>query len=985
MGLYESAPGRATRDSRRVDAGWTLIEVLVTMLVLSIITAAILGTVMWARRQAHDAPNRTHQWNAMLDTQEQLLRDVGRGSRIELADAQHFVVYGQYEIRNDGTQAPRCIRREYVADTTAQTLSVTTTWLGGPKCETTGAEESRTEVLLEHYTGESTFAYTTADTHVKTTPVTDLASIATVRWNLVTHLPGLMNPQELASAQAWTGRATTWGTGTPDPRADATAPVLQLVTPVEGFDQPVLQWTDTSPAVTTGMAIWRASRVTGSADEGDLVLVATIPDPAAVTTWTDADLPRGTIASYVVAMSTTAGSGPMSNPVITGIRPVKAGTPTATGAATSIQVTWPATVGATSYDLYRDDVLIATGLTARTFTDGPGAHAWTGTGYGHDHKYRVVAVNTWEQVWTTGTRGTSLPLGKTASQTYQGRGARALSNASNAAYTAPPAPSLTAAATLAASNTVTWTPSTAWVGAGGTVATTRSRGWMLEAHETGDAYSSAFSGERAASSPSFTHSGRTKGDQTWYRARSCNASGCSPYSSAASVLQRPATPTCTVDDVTTRSAVVTVVPQASTYAHTGYDADGGTVASGYTLNWTGTSRVMTVDKLRHGTSQAFRVRVQNAGGWSDWGACPTVTTPSVQLSLSAAPSNIGSRAHETRTIVAKATSSNATVRTPSIARTSGNPAKTGEASGSMVACVAESTLLCTAADSWRADPLVDGLAYTVTGRATDGVNVTEKLATASTTAQTAPVITVSTRTTRRIAASFSSNGLASESSIALSGTGTTSGKSGSWDPLVDGKSYTVQATSSDGFNVTTGSLATSTPTLPRPGAATCVATLTDAVAPGALTVSGGDQVRLGTGGTVYSGPRSYASLSAGTYVGYARNTNSDGYNEYTSAWDACPAKTVTAPFTPSGWGTTAPGCPAIQVYISPTSPTTWQIRRSGPDTCDLRWVYTAAGVDFDHNAGDPVGESGTLSIAAHPNAYTRTSGTSLPMGPTWWG
>lgn len=918
MGLIEKARQRATEAGQRTDAGITLVEILIVMVLTMVIAASVFGAFKTARTESADMPNRGHQWNAMLDVQEQLLRDVGRGSRIEVADVQHLVVYGQYELDPDGGVSGPCIRREYTVDETARTLSVRTTWLGSEKCATTGSEESRTETLLEHYTGTATFEYTAADSRVKTAPVKDLGSIKTVRWDLQTQLPGLTQPQELASAQAWTGRADTHGTGTPDVRADATAPVLELATPVQGYDQPVLRWTDTSPAIpVSGMTIWRTAWTTGGSATGKLRAVAIIPDPKLVTTWTDNSLERGASASYVVAMNIGSSSGPMSNAVVTGLRPGQAAVPSVTGAATSIKVAWGAVTGATSYDLYRDDLLVRTGITATTFTDQSGVSGWTGTGYGHNHKYRLVAVNTWEQRWTMQQRGVDVPLGTAATASYAGRGARALSSASAAAFTAPDAPVLTAAASTAGTNTVTWA-ATGWTGSGGASAATRDRGWTLEARETDPpTFAPVWAGERARSSATYTHGGRTLGDSTRYRAKSCNSSGCGPSSAAVTVLQVPPAPTgcvATLDDsAPTRTATIVVTPAPMVSAASRYTVSGGTVATGYTLSWSGasTSTTKTVDKLRDATVHTFAATTTNTAGESAGTDC-TVKTATVQLSLSAAPSSIGSRAHETRTIVAKATSTNATVRTPTIARASGNAGKDGEATGNMVACVASSTILCTADDSWRADPLVDGLAYTVTGRATDGVNETIKELDVTTTAQTTPAIVVSTRTTRRIAASFSSNGLSAESTITLLGVTDEPGKSATWDPLDEGTNYTVRARSSDGFNVTTATMDTSTPKLPAPAAAVCTATLTDSVAPGKLTISGGDQVKLGTAGTVYTTSATY-TLGAGTYVGYARNINSDGNpaNDKIGAWDACPARTVQVPPPPTP---TPPTCVASATY-----------------------------------------------------------------------
>ncbi len=87
--------------------------------------------------------------------------------------------------------------------------------------------------------------------------------------------------------------------------------------------------------------------------------------------------------------------GPGSNMVATGLRPAQVQNVVATGHPTSVSLSWDAVEGATSYDVYRDGVLQAwtTGHDATSFTDQPGVYGWSGDGYGHSHKYEVVAVN----------------------------------------------------------------------------------------------------------------------------------------------------------------------------------------------------------------------------------------------------------------------------------------------------------------------------------------------------------------------------------------------------------------------------------------------------------------------------------------------------------------------------------------------------------------------------------------------------------------
>jgi hypothetical protein len=162
-------------------------------------------------------------------------------------------------------------------------------------------------------------------------------------------------------------------------------------------------------------------------------------------------------------------------------------------------------------------------------------------------------------------------------------------------------------------------------------------------------------------------------------------------------------------------------------------------------------------------------------------------------------------------------------------------------------------------------------------------------------------ITGMSSTTRTINASMSTtNG--SSSSLTLEGVRTdTNVGSASWDPLPDGTGYTVTARNSDGWNDVAAQTAVATKTLGAPAAPVCSASVTNATAPGSISIGGGDQVKLGSGGGVY-GPRAYSGLDAGTYTGYSRNVASDGYapNDKYSGWDACPTKTILGPpATPS--------------------------------------------------------------------------------------
>lgn len=157
-------------------------------------------------------------------------------------------------------------------------------------------------------------------------------------------------------------------------------------------------------------------------------------------------------------------------------------------------------------------------------------------------------------------------------------------------------------------------------------------------------------------------------------------------------------------------------------------------------------------------------------------------------------------------------------------------------------------------------------------------------------------------TTRSITATGAATNGTSQS-ITLQGIATYNNTlAGFWDKIADGGNYMVTADNTDGINVVSASQAISTPALSYP-VPTCSANMTDGTAPGAIVVSGGNQVKLGGGGTVYGSPQTFSSLGAGTYTGYARNEATDGYNTHWSAWDPCPSRTIInpVPATPTGF------------------------------------------------------------------------------------
>jgi len=899
---------RATRDS---DKGWTLIEMVVVVLLTGLLAALISRAIHWATSDSQTLPDRNHQWDATLDVSGQLVRDVGHAVSINTAAAQQVVL--------DTVLEGQCVERDYRIS--AGVLTVTTHWFGQEDCAgDVGRLEKKTETLLTSYTGTATFSYLTAEGRAIPLPATSTRNVKTISWHLETQLKGFSKPQTLDSAQAFTGRNTITANPNPCDAEYATAPLLKVTTTGAGLNRPVLNWSDATSSLTTGWTIWRVTWPTGQPQTNSLTQVAFIADPK-VATWTDNDvaLTAGMSVKYVVRadLNVTCGaaSAPLSNAVVTGLRPAAA-VLTATGRWNSIDLSWPVVDGATSYDLYRDGVLFKTGVTGLSFTDGVGQYGWgNSSGYAHNHTYKIVAVNRWEQYVTTDIEGTDLPLGQLDTTKYGG--ALRLFSPSATAYTAPLAPTVAASARADDSNLVTWTPAATWTGAGGTPAATRDATWDVEHHETTPASWSTLATAVPRSTTSKADPGRTRGDTTVYRARTCNIAGCSPWSSTAGGLQRPPDPvSCAVSGVTTRAATITVNPAAMVSTATGYSVTGGTAAPGYSVAWSGaaTSKTKDADRLADGTTHTFTAKTSNATGASDGTAC-SATTPAVQVSVSASASGSGSELQRTKSIVAKVTSTNGTANTPSIKRTSGATPRSGEDSGTGRKCVAGSTTVCTSDDYWYWNPLADNTSYTVSATATDGVNVTTVKTTTASTDELLPpsVSAVATnlgtlQSTRAIKARvIAVTGSRVTPTIDRSGTIKTGESNGNgnrcdandqctdidywhWDSLVDNTTYTVTAKVTDDFNTASATTTAKTDLLATP-ALTVESTGTYWVKL-SMSASNGSSAdsQLGLSGSGWQDGRSatfYNQKDGTSFTAYAKN--GDGFN--VSPSDSGPAKT----------------------------------------------------------------------------------------------
>ena len=795
---------------QRDDRGVSMVEVLVAMVLMSAVAATAVSSVMWANRTTTTQTRNADLWADIQDASTHLVRDVNDASAITVATANELT---SLVMRDD-----KCQQRAWVADPTAQRLTVTTTFYEQSEC--TGPTTVKVDRIIGNnaigtntlgtnptrYLAPTTFSFYDSLANSPLADPVEVDRVTRVGWTLLAAADEDYREQELTSGAAFTGRGeVATGEG---PIATAAKPRLCLslrgpVDPgcgpvpaaatgkVEGVHSPVLQWTDTTPTLTQGWSVYRIANPEGTAD-GDAgrttwTQAGFIVNPAQ--TWfVDATLEPGHTAQYVVVAVVPSGVGPTSNQVITGKRPASTLT-RANGAATSIAVDWDKVTGATGYDVFRDGVLarsVSMGTTL-AWIDQPGEPGWAGSGYGHTHYYRVVPVNRWENRITSSGDDARLPLGSLLSDPFPGGDRQASpQTAASGDFTAPAAPTLAATPNSDWSNTVarTFAP---WTGAGPSAG--RDRGWVTQTHASAAGWSDLWA-EAPGASAAQVQGSITAGAYRYYQALACNDSGCGPYSGEAVALQRPPTPSCTAGAINTRSVTVTTNPPAMESPYTAFDVDhiGGAGAPTNLDPLGGASR--GVDQLRHNTTQTFNTRTQNAspanGGWSDPSGGCAAPTPELKV--------------------------------------------------------------------W------------MTG------------------------ISASTRTVNATAA----NEWGTSQNITLEGVRTDAGLSSSWDPLGDGTAFTVTARNSDGYNDVAAQAGIATATVATPGRPTCQVAVNDSISPGGITISGGTQVKLGSGGAVRSGPEYFGSLGSGTYTGYARNTNSDGYtpNDKYSSWDPCGSVTI---------------------------------------------------------------------------------------------
>lgn len=633
------------------DSGVTLPELLVAMIISTVVIAIGVSLLSSTFRVAASTQTRAELWGSMTSSSVQLIRDVNDGSKIVVSEPQHLAV----DVVRDG----RCQTRDWLVD--GDKLISTTVFYDAESC-TGGSTERRVE-SIKGGLSDLTFTYYSTASINNALPVPVSPGVVNrVGWTMSATPGDNTAVLKLESGAAFTGRgSSTDGVGAVQ---TPLAPFLSVTTNasgIEGASAPVLSWTDTTPELTQGWAVYRTSYPDGSdaASSTGWEQVAFLrtanPAPGSMS-YTDRTLPRGYTSLYIVRATVPDGYGPSSNQVATGLRP-SASAITSDGTPTSIDLSWTAPVGTTGYDIYRTEggTTSTTPVLYRRWDDikasatksGTGSAlrwAWTDTlPAGRAHTYSIVPVNRWERVATTTSQTASLPVGEALAKTYAGgtgttqKVARDFSNTSNN-FTAPSAPTIALTANSDWSNTIAYTPAP-WSGGGGTTVTAptraadagahRDRGWETQQkRRSGDAWSNLWTGggevPRGTTSKVAAYTqGAVGGQYRHYQARTMNSSGASAWSGTRDILQRPAAPSCVAmpTGLTTRQITVVGTPAPSDAPRVSSRTynNGGEGVAWYSHE--GSETTVSFDRMSHNTVHGFLQKTRNAspanGGWSD--------------------------------------------------------------------------------------------------------------------------------------------------------------------------------------------------------------------------------------------------------------------------------------------------------------------------------------------------------------------------------
>jgi len=336
-------------------------------------------------------------------------------------------------------------------------------------------------------------------------------------------------------------------------------------------------------------------------------------------TWTQLGatepIATGTVTAGLAVCSHTGNSlatATFDNVTVSGTTPAAPAAPTglgATGSAGQVALSWTASTGATSYNVYRGTTSGGESGTALAIGVGATTYADTSVIGGVTYYYKVTATN------SGGSSGYSNEASATPS------------------VVAPPAPTGLAAIAGNAQAALSWSASS------GAASYNLYRGTSAGG-ESGTAIATGITGT------TYTNTGLTNGVTYYYKAAAVNTGGTSPYSNEASVTpQIPAPPPPTglgaTAGVTQVSLSWTASSGAASYNLYRGTSAGGESGTALVMGLTGTTYVNT--GLTAGTTYYYKAAAVNAGGTSstsnEASATAEAPIPAAPTSLTATPGN----------------------------------------------------------------------------------------------------------------------------------------------------------------------------------------------------------------------------------------------------------------------------------------------------------------------------------------------------------
>lgn len=623
-----------TRPHPHDDAGLSLVEVLVATVITVLIGAAGTALISGVGRMMTSSQASTQTVGQLESASTQLLRDV--------TDARQVIDATPSSLTLEVVRDTACVLTTWTADDDELRVSRTTFTQapgspGDPACASTGGERAEVRVVQRLTDNEPFEFFSRESTSEPLALPVSADDVARVTWALTATpaYPADADPRTVASGAAVAQSTGSTGGGASQ---DARAPLLEVVTPHEGVGQPVLRWADPTPAVTQAWTLFRIAYPEGGTAAGTWEALITLP--GSQSTYTDASLPAGYTARYILRATLTDGrTGPTSPQVATGIRPAPV-TLTATGQDASIVVSWTAATGATAYDLYRDGALYQQSLTGTSWTDA--------TGRGHSHAYRVVPVSRWERcatraaTCTEALQGYQVPTGTLATTTLPGGSPTAVRRVSLSvgAWSAPlPVTGLRAdrravagpvdevGSVWDAAIDVTWAHS-AWTGGHAAAARAATRYAVVRGTVTLAA---------ATSGTGLTDGSAPRGVVATYTVTP-TASTLTGAPATTGRLTYPDAPLCSATATSTRSAVVGVgaVTGGTSYRsqliwRSGAQGEGASAGGAPVPVGTILGSGATYDPLPHATAHSWRGQASASGGgetgvWGPWGPDCGATT-----------------------------------------------------------------------------------------------------------------------------------------------------------------------------------------------------------------------------------------------------------------------------------------------------------------------------------------------------------------------